>query len=70
MEVEEFGATSRRRADWLWDMEMAPSSAEAGEIPRWNKVGGDFPYHYLGSPKTMLRIGKRSAMPQCAAKMK
>lgn len=25
---------------------------------KWNKVGSDFPYHYLGSAKTMLRIGR------------
>ncbi len=24
----------------------------------WNKVGSDFPYHYLGSGKTMLKIGQ------------
>src|SRR5262249_5573386 len=27
-------------------------------IDDWNKVGSDFPYHYLGSAKTMLRIGR------------
>ena len=27
----------------------------------WDKVGSDYPYHYLGSPKTMLAIGKAFA---------
>jgi alpha-galactosidase len=24
----------------------------------WNKVGSEFPYHYLGSVKTMIQIGE------------
>lgn len=28
-------------------------------IEAWNKLGSDFPYHYLGSPRTMLCIGRR-----------
>ena len=27
-------------------------------LDEWNKVGSDYPYHYLGSAKTMLRIGR------------
>jgi hypothetical protein len=27
----------------------------------WDRVGSDFPYHYLGSPRTMLGIGKAFA---------
>ena len=26
-------------------------------LEEWNKVGSDYPFHYLGSAKTMLRIG-------------
>ena len=27
-------------------------------IDEWNKVGSDYPYHYLGSAKTMCKIGQ------------
>jgi hypothetical protein len=27
-------------------------------LDEWNKVGSNFPYHYLGSAKTLLRIGE------------
>ena len=30
-------------------------------IDQWNRVGSDYPYHYLGSGKTMLRIGNAFA---------
>ena len=28
-------------------------------LEEWNKVGSDYPYHYLGSAKTMLGIGRQ-----------
>ena len=40
---------------------------DAGVVPlrehlaESNTVGSDYPYHYLGSPKTMLAIGKAMA---------
>lgn len=30
-------------------------------LEEWNKVGSDYPYHYLGSAKTMVRIGRAFA---------
>jgi alpha-galactosidase len=27
-------------------------------LEEWNKVGSDYPYHYLGSARTMCRIGR------------
>ena len=27
-------------------------------LEEWNKVGSDYPFHYLGSPETMCRIGR------------
>lgn len=47
------------KTDVFWDLE-AEAIFKKGwreNIDEWNKVGSDFPYHYLGSPKTMLRIG-------------
>ena len=42
-----------------------PTEAEAvfkkgwrENLDEWNKVGSDYPYHYLGSPKTMFKIGR------------
>ena len=47
------------KTDVFWDVEAEAVFRRAGEnIDEWNKVGSDFPYHYLGSPKTMLRIGR------------
>ena len=27
-------------------------------LDEWNKVGSDYPYHYLGSPRTLCGIGR------------
>jgi alpha-galactosidase len=51
------------RTDVLWDLE-AEAVFKKGwreNLDAWNRVGSDFPYHYLGSPKTMLRIGRAFA---------
>ncbi|HZZ77068.1 MAG TPA: sialate O-acetylesterase [Gemmataceae bacterium] len=60
LEVPEFkGNVAVVKTDVLWDLE-AEAVFKKGwreNIDAWNKVGSDFPYHYLGSPKTMLRIG-------------
>jgi alpha-galactosidase len=47
------------KTDVFWDTE-AEAVFKKGwreNIDEWNKVGSDYPYHYLGSPKTMLRMG-------------
>jgi len=47
------------KTDRFWDQE-ADALFRKGwreNVEEWNKLGSDFPYHYLGSPKTMLLIG-------------
>jgi alpha-galactosidase len=59
--VEEFkGNVALLRLDQYWDYE-AEAVFKKGwreNIDEWNKVGSDYGYHYLGSAKTMLGIGK------------
>jgi alpha-galactosidase len=61
MEVAEFkGNVAVVKTDVLWDTE-AEAVFKKGwreHLDEWNKVGSDFPYHYLGSAKTMVRIGR------------
>jgi alpha-galactosidase len=61
MEVAEFkGNVAVVKTDVFWDRD-AEAVFKKGwreNIDEWNKVGSDYPYHYLGSPKTMLAIGK------------
>lgn len=48
------------RTDAHWDTE-AQEVFDRGwkeNLEEWNKVGSDRPYHYLGSPRTMLGIGE------------
>ncbi len=48
------------KTDAFWDAE-AHAVFKKGwrqNIEEWNAVGSDFPYHYLGSVKTMCRIGR------------
>lgn len=48
------------RTDRFWDTE-AEAVFKKGwrqHLDEWNKVGSDYPYHYLGSGKTMLAIGR------------
>ena len=48
------------KTDVFWDLE-ADAVFKKGwrqNLEEWNKVGSDYPYHYLGSPKTLCQIGK------------
>lgn len=48
------------RTDQFWDAD-ADAVFKKGwrqHLDEWNKVGSDYPYHYLGSGKTMLHIGQ------------
>lgn len=60
MEVAEFkGNVALVKTDRFWDQD-ADALFRKGwreNLDAWNKVGSDFPFHYLGSPRTMLRIG-------------
>jgi hypothetical protein len=61
MDVGEFqGNVALVKTDLFWDLE-ADAVFRKGwreNLEEWNKVGSDYPYHYLGSPKTMCRIGR------------
>lgn len=61
LEVDEFkGNVALVKTDAFWDLE-AEAVFKKGwreNLAEWNKVGSDYPYHYLGSPKTMIRIGR------------
>jgi alpha-galactosidase len=51
------------KTDALWDTE-AEAVFKKGwreNLEAWNKVGSDYPYHYLGSPRTLSAIGKACA---------
>ncbi len=63
LEEKEFqGNVALVKTDVFWD-----TDAEAlfknwrDHVDEWNKVGSDYPYHYLGSPRTMLQIGRAFA---------
>jgi alpha-galactosidase len=60
-EPEEFrGTVAVVKTDAYWDT-TAQAVFDKGwreNIDEWNTVGSDYPYHYLGSAKTMLQIGK------------
>jgi alpha-galactosidase len=60
-EMAEFqGNVALVKTDVFWDIE-AEAVFKKGwreHLDEWNKVGSDYPYHYLGSAKTMLRIGR------------
>lgn len=61
MEVPEFkGNVALVKTDVYWDTEAAAIFKKGWRenLDAWNKVGSDFPYHYLGSPRTMLSIGR------------
>ncbi len=64
MEVPAFkGNVALVKTDVFWDTE-ADAVFKKGwreNKAEWDKVGSDYPYHYLGSPKTMLRMGKAFA---------
>jgi hypothetical protein len=61
MEVPEFkGNVALVKTDVYWDTE-ADAVFKKGwkeHLDEWNKVGSDYPYHYLGSARTMCDIGR------------
>jgi alpha-galactosidase len=61
MSVPEFaGNVALVKTDLFWDLE-AEAVFKKGwreNLDEWNKVGSDYPYHYLGSGKTMFKIGR------------
>jgi hypothetical protein len=61
LEVPHFkGNVALVKTDVFWDAE-ADAVFKKGwreNLAEWNKVGSDYPYHYLGSAKTMCRIGR------------
>ena len=64
LELPEFkGNVALVKTDAFWDT-GADAVFKKGwrqHMDEWNKVGSDYPYHYLGSAKTMLRIGQAFA---------
>jgi alpha-galactosidase len=61
MDIPEFkGNVAVVKTDVYWDKE-ADAVFKKGwreNLEEWNKVGSDYPYHYLGNPRTMLGIGR------------
>ncbi len=61
MEVPEFkGNVALVKTDAFWDTD-AEAVFKKGwreNLDAWNKVGSDYPYHYLGSAKTMCKMGR------------
>jgi hypothetical protein len=61
LDVAEFkGNVAMVKTDAFWDTD-AEAVFKKGwreNLDEWNKVGSDYPYHYLGSAKTMCRIGR------------
>jgi alpha-galactosidase len=58
--VEKLENVALVKTDVFWDTE-ADAVFRKGwreNLEAWNRVGSDFPYHYLGSPRTMLAIGR------------
>ena len=47
------------KTDVFWDTQAAAVFKKGWRenLAEWNTVGSDYPYHYLGSAKTMLQIG-------------
>lgn len=61
LDVPEFrGNVALVKTDVFWDTE-AEAVYKTGwreHVDEWNKVGSDWPFHYLGSAKTFCRIGR------------
>jgi alpha-galactosidase len=51
------------RTDRFWDTEAEAVFKKGWQknLEAWNKVGSDFPYHYLGSARTLCDIGDACA---------
>jgi alpha-galactosidase len=60
MEEAKFqGNVALVKTDVFWDLE-AEAVFKKGwrqHLDEWNKVGSDYPYHYLGSARTMCQMG-------------
>jgi alpha-galactosidase len=71
LKVAEFkGNVALVKTDIFWDAE-AHAVFKKGwrkHIDEWNKVGSDYPFHYLGSAKTMIAIGR--AMGEAMLKLR
>jgi alpha-galactosidase len=64
MDVAEFkGNVALVKTDEFWDTDAEAVYKKGWREHReeWDKVGSDYPYHYLGSAKTMCRIGRAFA---------
>jgi hypothetical protein len=61
VDIPEFkGNVTLVKTDVFWDTE-AEAVYKKGwreNMEEWNKVGSDYPFHYLGSAKTMCKIGR------------
>jgi hypothetical protein len=61
VDIPEFnGNVALVKTDKFWDTE-AEAVYKKGwreNMEEWNKVGSDYPFHYLGSAKTMCKIGR------------
>ena len=61
MDVPEFkGNVALVKTDAFWDTEAEAVYKKdwRKHMDEWNKVGSDYPFHYLGSAKTMLKMGR------------
>jgi hypothetical protein len=61
MELAEFkGNVALVKTDAFWDTEaeVVFKKGWRENIDEWNKVGSDYPFHYLGSAKTMCKMGR------------
>lgn len=64
MDWPEFrGNVALVKTDPFWDYaaEAVFKKGWRENLAEWNTVGSDYPYHYLGSPKTMCGIGRACA---------
>jgi alpha-galactosidase len=59
-EAEFKGNVALVKTDVFWDAEAEAVFKKGWKehLDEWNKVGSDYPYHYLGSARTMRRIGR------------
>jgi alpha-galactosidase len=46
---------------WDWKADEVFRKGWRANFEEWKKVGSDFPFHYLGSPRTLCDIGKACA---------
>src|SRR5207247_9516651 len=61
LDVAEFkGNVALVKTDAFWDTEAEAVFKKGWREHKdeWDKVGSDYPYHYLGSVKTMCKIGR------------